>query len=421
MKRIRKIIDHPLFSGSAVMIGGSMIVNVINYIYHLVMGRILGPVNYGVLASLFSILYIVGIVPTSTSVAIVKFVSSGKNPGEVALIYRSIKVLVLKIALGISLLTAAASPVIANFLHIENVMLIILISPILFFSLITLVNQAASQGLLKFMGFVLPNLTASVVKICLGVMLIYLGFSVFGAIVGVLMGGIIAYFVSIPYVRKIQKAGKFKKNYDLKPFLIYSMPVFLQALAFTSIFTTDLILVKHFLAPFDAGIYAALSTLGKIIFFASSPISSVMFPVISGRNAKGENYMKVFWVSLALTFVVSGLAVATYYFFSDLAISILYGKEYLSASADLVWMGFFILVYTLAMLLVNFSLSLGKTRIIIFPVLAAVLQAVLIWVFHSGIREIIQVSLVICILMLFGEAMYLGYNRLSKEYAKIKS
>ena len=39
----------------------------------------------------------------------------------------------------------------------------------------------------------------------------------------------------------------------------------IQALAFTSFFTTDLILVKHFFPPFEAGIYAALSTLGKII------------------------------------------------------------------------------------------------------------------------------------------------------------
>lgn len=399
------------------MIGGSMIVNVINYVYHLVMGRILGPVNYGVLASLFSILYIVGIVPTSTSVAIVKYISSGKNSAGIAAIYRAINNLVLKIAAVISILTLTASPFIANFLHIDNVILVVLISPILFFSLITLVNQAVSQGLLRFMGFVLPNLISSLVKILLGITLVVIGFSVFGAMMGVLTGGILAYFISIPYIRRINQIKNFKK-YNLKPFLRYSLPVFLQALAFTSIFTTDVILVKHFLSPFDAGIYASLSTLGKIVFFASSPITSVMFPVIAGRSSRGENYIKVFWGALALTFLISAMVVGIYYFFSDFAIRILYGTAYLSAAADLVWMGVFIMVYTLSTLLVNFSLSLGKTGIIVFPVLGAVGQAVLIWLFHSSIKEIIQVSLLICALMLFGEAVYLGYNSLRKIYAK---
>ncbi len=400
------------------MIGGSMVINIINYVYHLVMGRILGPINYGVLASLFSILYIVGIVPSSTSVAIVKFISSAKNSHEITTIYKSLNKFVFLIASALSVLTIIASPFIANFLHIENIFLVILITPILFFSLITLVNQAASQGLLKFMGFVLPNFVSSVVKICLGILLVIMGYSVFGAMVGVFAGGLLAFFASKWYVREINKTINFKKEYDLRPFLKYSLPVFLQALAFTAIFTTDVILVKHFLSPFDAGIYAALSTLGKIVFFASAPISSVMFPVVAGRSAKGEKYLKIFWGSFGLTLIISAVVVGVYYFFSDFAIKSLYGSAYLSASTDLVWMGLFILVYTLALLLVNFSLSLGKTLIIVFPVVAAFAQAIFLWIFHSSILEIIQVSLVICILMLLGEGVFLGYNSLIKIYGK---
>lgn len=410
MKKIKAIIANPLFSGSAIMIGGSMVGNVINYIYHLIMGRMLGPVDYGVLASLFSILYVVGIVPTSTSVAIVKFISSSKKPSEVASIYRSIDKLVLRLSVILSFLTLLFSPFIANFLNIKNVFLVVLISPILFFSLIALVNQATSQGILKFMGFVYPNFVASGVKLILGVLLVVLGFSVFGAMVGVVLSGILAYLVSVPYVKKIKEIKNFDTEYNLKPFLKYSMPVFFQALAFTSIFTTDVILVKHFLSPFEAGIYASLSTLGKIVFFASSPIASVMFPVVAGKNARGEKYMKVFWGAFALTFAVSALVVAVYYFFSGFAINILYGNAYLSAAPDLVWMGLFILVYTLATLLVNFALSLGKTKIIWFPLVAAIGQGILIWIFHSDVKEIIQASLVICTFMFFGEAIFLGYN-----------
>lgn len=80
---IKNLLKHPLFSGSFVMIAGSMAINVVNYIYHLLMGRILGPVDYGTLASVYSLLYIVTIIPTSASVSIVKFISSAKDKREV--------------------------------------------------------------------------------------------------------------------------------------------------------------------------------------------------------------------------------------------------------------------------------------------------------------------------------------------------
>ena len=271
MNFVKKIINHPLFSGSAIMFVGNMGSNVINYLYHLVMGRLLGPVGYGILASLYSILYIVSIIPSSASVSIVKFISSAKD-GELYSVYESIRKLIFKLAVVLSLLMLIISPFITRFLHIESIVLVVLVTPILFFSLITLVNQSTSQGLLKFSGFVMPGLISSLSKLLIGVGLILIGWSIFGAMFAIVIGAVFAYLYSFSYIKKIIKQTKVK-TIDLKPFFKYSGPVLLQSLAFTSIFTVDVILAKHFLDPFSAGIYAALSTLGKIIFFATSPIT----------------------------------------------------------------------------------------------------------------------------------------------------
>src|SRR3989344_3766281 len=97
MKLINKLINHPLFSGSAIMFVGSMGANAINYLYHLIMGRLLGPVEYGVLASLYSIMYLISIIPSSASVSIVKFISSAKD-NEVSSVYNSINRMIFKLA-----------------------------------------------------------------------------------------------------------------------------------------------------------------------------------------------------------------------------------------------------------------------------------------------------------------------------------
>ncbi len=51
-KIIHSALKHPLISGSTVIFVGSMVANIINYIFNLVMGRLLLPADYGILISL---------------------------------------------------------------------------------------------------------------------------------------------------------------------------------------------------------------------------------------------------------------------------------------------------------------------------------------------------------------------------------
>jgi len=419
IKRInfRDLAKSPLMSGSILMVGGSLFINMFNYLYHLLMGRILGPVDYGTLASIFSIIYIAAIIPLSSSFAIVKFISSAKDKSERALIYKSIKKLYSNVAVISFLITLVLSPFIANFLHIKDVVSVASVSIIMLFSLLTLVNQATLQGVLKFSGVIIPNLISSLTKLALGIALVLIGLSVRGAMYAVIIGAIFAYLASKHLIKSFpKKTGKEKFNYTI--FFKYSVPVLLQALAFTSIFTVDLILVKHFFSPFDAGLYAALSTLGKIIYFAAQPITSVMFPIISSKRSKGESYRKVFYLSAAMTLLMSLGVTAGYMLLPKLAIGLLYGEKFLSIQAELVWMGVFITVYTLAYLLANFLLSINRTKIIIIPLLAALIQIPAIYIWHQSILQVIQVSLGITIVLLMTLVSYMGYNELQRVYVK---
>lgn len=420
IKKAKGLISHPLFSGSALMIGGSMAANVINYVYHLIMGRLLGPIDYGSLISIFSILYVISVVPISTSFAIVKFISGAKDSRERAIVYHGIKKLLWQMAVIGFIVIVIFSPLIAKFLHINEKLSVVLLGPILFFALITLVNQASMQGVLKFIGSVGPTIVSSASKLVLGVLLVLLGLSVNGAIVGVLLALVLAYWLSVRLKGSLftQRTGK---KFNLGPFLKYSFPVLVQALAFTSLFTVDIILVKHFLSPFEAGLYAALSTLGKIIFFAVSPVTSVMFPIVSGRKARGERYREVFFASFFLTVFIAIGIVTFYWFFPNIAIGLLYGKDYLAASGQLVWMGAFMATYTASYIVVNFLLSINRTKIVVLPLLAATGQIVGIWLYHGSILQVIQVSLAAMLAMFSGLALYLGYNQLAKAYAKGKN
>ncbi len=417
IKKAKNAFRNPLLMGSAIMIGGSMGLNVINYFYHLVMGRVLGPAGYGDLASIFSLLYIISIVPLSASFAIVRFISVEDNAKSKAKVYHALNKLIFYVGIVGGIFIVLASPLISDFLRLSDVLSVALVGPIFFFLLITLVNKSTLQGMLKFVGVVTPEYFVSLIKLLLGLLLVYLGYSVAGAVGAIFVGVIVSYVVSVWFIRR-EKLLKAKDKYNYKPFIKYSFPVLLQALAFTSFFTLDIILVKHFFSPVEAGLYAAIATLGKIIFFATQPITSVMFPIVSSKRSRGEVYRKVFYASLIVTGSIAGVVLLLYYIFPKVTITMLYGDKYSGAENTLFAMGLFISLYTLAYLVTNFLLSIDKVKIVALPIVLAVFQAIAIWKWHESILQVIQVNIATMILLILGLMSYVGYSEIRRYNAK---
>ncbi len=118
-EKVKSVTSNPLFSGGMIMIVGSMVVNAVNYLYHLLMGRVLGPEQYGALASIYSVLYIISVVPQSSSISIVKFISRAKNRSERVHVYNSIHALTKKIAIIGTLALLIIAPIERQFLNID--------------------------------------------------------------------------------------------------------------------------------------------------------------------------------------------------------------------------------------------------------------------------------------------------------------
>lgn len=379
------------------------------------MGRSLGITGYGELSSVFAIFYIITIVPVSASPSIIKFVSSAKNHSEAAYIYNELNKVITKIGLVLAVVVFILSPLMASFLHI-NSLDVLVISPVIFFSLVTIINQSLLQGVLQFWGNVGPNVVSAASKLIFGILFVIVGWHVFGAVLGVLFGASLSYIYSWFLAKKLLRKLKPRGSFDFNKFLRYSFPVLIFSFAFTSFFTMDLILVKHFFSDIDAGIYATLSILGKIIYFAAAPIAGVMFPLVAGRHSRGEKYFQLLLISLLITIFISLGIVVVYALFPGIVIQMFAKGNNLIPSIDLVWMGLFICFYTVSFFMVNFFLSIDETKIVLLPLAIAILQIILLWFFHSSLLLVIQISFLLMVILFVILFLYLVYNRLS--YAK---
>lgn len=391
------------------MVVGSNVFNLTQFIYHFIAGRMLGKVYYGDFATIISILGIVGIIQITLGLTVVKFIASGKSKEAIANFSKWVNLWGIWAGVILGVLTIIFSPILINFLNIRQPVAFYVLGIIFFFFIALNVQRSILQGLLKFDRYVLSLFAEAAVKIILTLILIFLGMAVFGAVSGLLLG-ILSSLVVTRLSLSSLLSGKIGKKPELVPLFKYSLPVFIQGLALTSMYTTDLLLVKHFFSPEIAGTYASLAVLGRIAFFGASPVSHVMFPLVAKRFSHGEPYHRIFYLSILLVTGISLAVVLIYKIFPTIPIVVLFGQSYLDGAPLLWWFGVFMTFLVLAMLFTQFYLSIGKTRVVWLFVASALLQILLIWLFHADILTVIQVSIVSAALLFFSLLVYFPYH-----------
>lgn len=405
---IKKLIDSEFFKASFWVFLATGVLNAGNYFYHLIMGRMLGPQEYGVLESVISLFYIISIPFIPLTLVVVKFVSSYKGKKDkdaIASFYIYMRDKVLIYGAAVALILLIGSPVIMNFLHLSNIYFPILISLGFFVGLLAMLVKGTLQGIFNFFALFVANTVEITIKILVAIVLVYFGFKALGAVFAVTASFLIGLIIAFFFLKKEKFIGKnnFKEGKDI---LKYSVPVFLTSLGLTSLFTTDIILVRNLFSGIESGYYAALSVLGKIIFFGTFPITIVLFPLVSERHAANKDYKSLLAVSVTVTIAIAGFILGIYYLFPQAMVDLLFGREFSKIAPLLAIFGVFIAIYSLSSVIANFYLSIHKTKISIFVILASILQILLISFFHRSLLEVIYMSIISTSLLLLALIIY---------------
>lgn len=404
-KSAKKILKHPLIAGSLIIFFGSTFGNFLNFIFNIFISRNLTVQDYGTVASLMAIITLFGISAGAITPTIINFTSDKfqKNDlGYVRGIYLKIAKNFLYLALLVLLFSIIFRDQVANFLNIRNGLILIPISgAIIFIGFGAVLNLALLQAKLSFKSFSFLNIFASFIKIILGIIFVLSGFQSVGVMIAIFISYLLPYLLGFTFLRFLFVKSIKKVNIDRRSIFEYAIPSGIALLALTSIISTDLVLVKHLFNSSEAGIYAGLSLIGKVIFFFTAPIGVVMFPLMARRHTDQKGDGKLVPLSLILVALASFGITIFYFLFPEFVISLfLKNKEYLIASPYLGLYGVFISLYSLCSIMMYYFLSIKKTWVYKPILLAAILQAVLIYNFHASFGVIIFISVMIMLALL---------------------
>lgn len=409
-------LKNELVSGSLYLFIGGLIGSFLSFAYNLLLARTLSHIDYGIYTSLLSFEALIIIPAASLTAVVIRFASHYLAKGENSRalhFFKRMSLIWLIVGVVIFLLIYSLHPLLLSYLHLKDSMLIVVVGFGASVSYVGIVNAGFLQSLMKFKFLSMSAVFASLAKLIAGGMLVMLGAGAVGGLIGIVMLPLAAYLLAFWPLRNLFKEKESSENYfDSRGVLNYAILAGIGIISLSSFISSDVILVKHFFSETQAGLYGGLSIVGKVIFYFTTAIPSVMFPLLIRRHAAGQNYKRIYYVSLLLVFIPSFLITIFYYLFPQFTTSFFLGNTYLEIAPYLGLFGIFLTIFNLLNVTVNYFISLKKLSVSYLVLIFAILQIVLIYLFHASFYQVIASSIVTSSLLL---AILMLYYKIQKD------
>jgi len=380
-----------------IMFIATLIVNLINFFYHIIMGRLLGPSEYGVLASIISFLFITAAITSTIQTTSAKYTSVylvEDDIGKIRNFFYTITKRLLIFIVVIFIIIIIFINKIASFLKIDSIYPIIFLGFITIGGLLISIGRGTLQGVKKFKSLGINLVLEVLLKLILGIILVYFGLKANGAIFGFMLATLFSYlFIFLP-LREILR-GKIDDNVNskinIRKFYKSIFLILVSAILFSLLSYTDIILVKHFFTSYETGYYSAAAQIGRIILFFPGAVSIVIFPRLSEKFTKKENLQSTILKSLAIIALTSIAFLIIYFFFPEFIMKLVYGSKYLAASGLVFKYGIFMTFISFIFLQIFYFISIGKFWYLIYLFFILIEQISLIWLYHNNLGLILLI------------------------------
>lgn len=398
---------------------GSLSVSALNYLYYPVIGRVTTIATFGEVQSIISITLQIGIILGVFGTAITNIVANSSEENEKIDVVIYLQWIAIYTTVILFFLIIVSSIWLKNFLQFSSFMPFIALAFVTVFSVPYIVRSSYLQGKHDFVSLSIAGLLYSSSKIIFSGILLYIGFKTFGAISGIALaqalGLLFVYLKTKDHIQKKQVSKKKQEKYardiknQIKKEIGYLVFILLIYITISILYTSDVLIVKHFFSPKQAGLYASISTTARIIYFLTGSVGAVLIPSVK-VNAPAIENLKTLGKGFIILLVLGGGTCFVFTFMPSLVIRIIMGTKFLPYASYLPSLSIFIFLASCVSLLFTYLIALRKFYASIIAIISLVLLAIIVSLSHSTVHEVILsfsiVNFVTCILLF----VFIVYN-----------
>ena len=293
-----------IISGSMVLLSGSSLAIALNLAYNVAVAHFLGPKGFGNANALYTLLTLISAVTLSFQIVTAKIVAQCGEETSRDAAYHGLQRAAWASGLFVALLMVVFQKQISAYLNLPGPMLVTILAIGAAFYVPLGSRRGYIQGAYGF-GKLATNLVLEgAARLCGSLLMVTLGLGVTGVICANAAAIIVAYFAIAP---KLNLTGINPLSFEDSLREVSNATIFFAGQVLIN--NCDIVLVKHFFSSSDAGLYAAIALVGRVIFACSSAIVNSMFPVVAGSRHEERKNLSLIGTALLLVLAV-GVGVA---------------------------------------------------------------------------------------------------------------
>jgi O-antigen/teichoic acid export membrane protein len=380
--------------GSATLLLSTALVAITNLFYNILLARMLGAAGFGHASALYTLLMLMAAITLSFQIVTSKFIARSSDTLVRAQIYASMLRRALRVGIGVAILLAAGSGFLQSYFNLPTQRDLVLVAIAAGVSIPLGVRRGKMQGVCNFSGLAINLVVEVAVKFAGALLFLHFGMGVTGVITAVLLSTVAAYIAAQPGTQYRGKSAPIK----IAPFG-EGMQAVLYFIGQVILSNLDILLVKHFFPPPEAGIYAAVALVGRVVFMLSWSVVSSMFPV-SASHSQRQGGRSVLYTGLLLVGTITSLFVGAVALAPQFAWTLLLGKAFLLRSVapfSMLLTQYAIMtgVYGIAVVVMMYEISRRTGTAAWVQLAASILLAGGIWRYHHSLSQVIMVQLVV--------------------------
>ena len=405
-----KSLRAKVLSGSFVLLAGSGSVTVINFLYNIAVARYLGPSGFGHVSAVCTLLILISAVTLSFQIVSAKIVAQQDSLPAKRTAYRGFHQRAWLCGVLAGLFMLAFRGIIAGYLNLPDSTPVALMAIGAAFYVPLGSRRGYLQGACRFSHLAINVVAEGMVRLGGSLIAVIMGYGVTGVIAANAAAVGMAYLLAFPtpWTAAAGEPGE--------PISV-AFREGLQAIGFfvgaVIINNFDIVLVKHFFAPAQAGLYAAVALVGRVIYVLSWSVVSGMFPFAAGTRGQRTRDHGVLATSLSLVLAI-GSSITLVLWLAPASIwTMVFGAKF-GMVGDLPYLlalyAATTSVYSLSVVFIAYEMSHKIANTAWVQLAFSGLLIGSIYKFHSSLEQVIRVQLVMMVILLIVVAVPFIFN-----------
>jgi O-antigen/teichoic acid export membrane protein len=389
-----KIKPEQIFMLSVLLVNGG------NYLYNLILGRYLGPEKFADAAILITFLLVLSFVAMTFQLVTAKFSVLFEDNVFYNFISKMFKSSTI-VGIVLGLIVVLFSNQLQTFFRTTTSSMFVIFGLGIPFYFLMSVNRGIFQGKKELMSLSITYQGEMISRLLITFLLFWL-LEIESSIlisIGIFFSFIFALF---PFkLRKFSFLKSINLEVDQKK-LVRNFFIITAFYELTQIIinNSDILLVKHYFNPVDAGLYASLALIGRVVYFIAWMFVMLLLPTVIQLKKDGKDTVPILLKYVSYIAAIASLIIVSCFFFPNQIINVLFGSEYVSI-APLLWKYALATgVFAVSNIFAYYYLSLDNYIPVVLSGLFGMLQVVFIVFFHDSLEQVVHVQIATMILLM---------------------